>query len=176
MTRSVFSSSSSLALLPAAVGVTVALAACGSSGHGGGADPGHAAFLRFSVCMRSHGVPNFPDPSSGGGIQIQLNGGSGLNPSSPSFQSAQQQCRKLLPGGGPPRTVPESQKLQALKFAQCMRTHGVPNFPDPTFSGGGLLQGGPGAGIDPSSPAFEHAQAACSGPNHKNRAVVAVAP
>jgi len=49
-----------------------------------------------------------------------------------------------------------------LKFSQCMRAHGLSNFPDPTFSGGrpGLLFR-TGSGIDPSSPAFKTAQAAC---------------
>jgi hypothetical protein len=43
-----------------------------------------------------------------------------------------------------------------------MRSHGVPNFPDPQFQGGGSLMRLNGSGIDPSSPAFKSAQAACS--------------
>jgi len=46
-----------------------------------------------------------------------------------------------------------------LKYAQCMRANGVPGFPDPQAGGGFLFQ--PGAGIDPSAPAFKTAQAAC---------------
>jgi hypothetical protein len=46
-------------------------------------------------------------------------------------------------------------------LSKCMRTHGVSNFPDPTFPAGGgtAIRGGPG--VDPQSPAFQHAQAAC---------------
>jgi hypothetical protein len=57
--------------------------------------------LKFSACMRAHGVPSFPDPTTrNGGVTISL-GGSGMNPNSPQFQSAQRACRSLMPGGGP---------------------------------------------------------------------------
>jgi hypothetical protein len=49
---------------------------------------------------------------------------------------------------------------RALKFSECMRSHGVPSFPDP--SGGGHTRiGGPGSGIDLDSPQFKAAQKAC---------------
>jgi hypothetical protein len=55
--------------------------------------------LRFSRCMRAHGIKDFPDPSSqGNGIRIQAGGD--LDPNSPLFQSAQQACQKYLPGHG----------------------------------------------------------------------------
>ena len=54
------------------------------------------------------------------------------------------------------------QKL--LAYSQCMRTHGVPNFPDPTFQGGGVqVRFGPGSGINPQSPAFQNAARQCKG-------------
>jgi hypothetical protein len=52
-----------------------------------------------------------------------------------------------------------SEKRAAIANAECMRKHGVPNFPDPTFSRG-QLNTGLGA-IDPQSPAFKHAAAVC---------------
>jgi hypothetical protein len=115
--------------------------------------------------MRTHGVPNFPDPVQSGngrvGLQIRGGPGSGLDPKSPAFQSAQQACKKLLPNGGTPGKVSAGDKQQFLRFAACMRTHGVPNFPDPTFSEGGarIQIGGPG--VSPSSPAFKAAQQSC---------------
>ncbi len=145
-----------------------AIAGCGSSGAASGgtgtsATPSAAAesaLLRFSVCMRAHGVPDFPDPTVGGGLHINL--GSGLNPKSPAFRAAMATCRKLLPGGGP-HPLTEAQRQAAIANAQCMRTHGVPDFPDPTFpAGGGIeIQGGPG--LNPQSPAFQKAARACSG-------------
>jgi hypothetical protein len=57
--------------------------------------------LAFAQCMRSHGEPAFRDPSiTNDGISFSM---SGLDPSAPQFQRAQQACRKLAPfaGGGP---------------------------------------------------------------------------
>jgi hypothetical protein len=149
------------------------VAACGASGSSGGTGTSAKAdfgqFLLFSKCMRSHGVPNFPDPSSRGGIQFTP--GSGLNPQSPAFQAAQKVCRPKLPGGGPGAIkATKAQFAAALRFAKCMRTHGLPNFPDPISSvpaGGGPIISvhgmmfRPGQGISPLEPAFRQAAARC---------------
>jgi hypothetical protein len=50
----------------------------------------------------------------------------------------------------------------ALTLSECMHAHGIKNFPDPTFSTGGAAKLAP-AGINPSSPAFQHAVTACGG-------------
>jgi hypothetical protein len=117
--------------------------------------------VAFSACMRSHGVPKFPDPSSGGGVSFGP--GSGIDPSSPKFRAAEKACQKLSPRG---ETMSPAQQAKAqaqmLKFSSCMRSHGVPNFPDPQFSGGGArLTIGKGLGIDPASSKFKAAQKAC---------------
>jgi hypothetical protein len=118
--------------------------------------------------MRSHGVPNFPDPSEAHGIVLGPN--SGVNPQSPAFQSAQQRCAKLQPGGNTdPPAMSESQRLAAIAFSMCMRKHGLPNFPDPTLSSPGnsptlVLRGLEfpiGAGLNIRSPAFKQAATAC---------------
>ena len=162
---------------------TVGLAACGSSRpNTGGAttDQGNSAAaqaraLSFSRCMRSHGVPNFPDsPVSGsGGFRIQVQKGSngtsasvnGVPVNGPAFQSAMQACRSYLPNGGHPSAAQTAKaKAQALAMSRCMRSHGVPNFPDPQFGtgpGGGFDVRIGGAGVDPNSPAFQAAQKAC---------------
>jgi hypothetical protein len=73
-----------------------------------------------------------------------------------------QTCRSKLPNGGNPGPPSQSQRRQALAFSQCMRAHGVPNFPDPDFSGNGIrIHVGSGSGLDPNSPAFKSAQQAC---------------
>jgi hypothetical protein len=153
----------------------LAISACGSSGPSsaaasGGPNPKFSAdLLKFSQCMRSHGVPKFPDPSARGGIDIGST--SGLDPRSPSFQTAQNACRKLLPGGGPGgRPIPASVRRQILAQAQCMRMHGVPNYPDPQFQGGAVRIGfGSNSGIDPSSPGFKQAVQACGGLGPKGK-------
>jgi hypothetical protein len=150
------------------------VAACGGSGQSGGTGTSAKAAsdqaLKFATCMRANGVPNFPDPSSGGG-GLNIEPGSGLNPQSPAFQAAQKQCGKLLPGGGPgPRKPTKAQFVAALAFARCMRTHGLPHFPDPLASfrsGSGpfiSLRGmmfQPGPGLNPQSPAFQQAASHC---------------
>ncbi|HVR04820.1 MAG TPA: hypothetical protein VMS02_02185 [Solirubrobacteraceae bacterium] len=129
--------------------------------------------IAFSHCMRTHGVPEFPEPSEGHVLirRSDRNGHvTGVNPQSAQFQVASKACAKLSPKGGKPPSPAEQAKLQekALQFSQCMRTHGVPSFPDPQFSrssggvgtriGGG--KGGPSR-IDLSSPQFQAAQKAC---------------
>ena len=91
--------------------------------------------LAYARCMRANGVPNFPDPSAGGSFTFQA--GSGIDRSSPAFETAQARCRKLLPNGGPlsggSTTHPDPGALaQMVKIAACMRRHGVPDFPEPT--------------------------------------------
>ena len=56
--------------------------------------------LAFSACMRAHGLKDFPDPSNGG-LQIAVHPGSDLAPDNPTFQRAQQACRKYMPFKGP---------------------------------------------------------------------------
>lgn len=167
----------------AAVGCSVVLAACGSSGKSSTASSGdgQAAGIKFASCMRSHGIPNFPDPSGGGGIKITA--GSGIDPQSPAFRSARTACAKLLPGGGLPRAVSESRKLEMLRLAECMRSHGVTNFPDPTTAppsgppiGGGIAFGAPGSFISIpmtliQSPAFKQAASECNFPGSGHNGV-----
>lgn len=168
-------------LLLTAVG-GIALAACGSSSPGSSTSSAqfHADAIAFAKCMRSHGIPSFPDPgSNGGGLQIKASGGPGGPPqtltvggtpiAATTFRTAMQSCRSKLPNGGHP-TAQQLAKIRAgaLAMARCMRSHGVPKFPDPQFSSGpggrfGIRLGlGTGsAGIDPNSPAFQNAIKIC---------------
>ena len=113
--------------------------------------------LRYAECMRAHGVPSFPDPSSNGVFD-----GSDIDPNAPQFQSAQAKCSKDLPHSGP---ITPAQKQQALAhllaYSRCMRSHGVTSFPDPTTKGGGVGIEISGNSVDPSSPVFQRAQAVC---------------
>jgi hypothetical protein len=163
--------------------LSVAAAGCGGGGHGaaianlgttttGASDSGTAdaptssadrlaAGRRYSACMRRNGVPQFPDPSADGGLVIQS--GHGVDPGSPAFRAAQAKCGKLLPHGGKPMSPAQQAKAQAqmLRYSACMRSHGVPKFPDPQFSNGRAKLSING-GIDPNSPQFKAAQRACA--------------
>lgn len=117
--------------------------------------------LKYASCMRTHGFPNFPDPNSAG--KFMINGANGINPVSSQYQDAHKACEKFLPNGG--QVSPgQSQKLTnaSLQFAQCMRSHGITNFPDPTSKGSGspvLIS--PGSGVDTNSPQYQRAMSAC---------------
>lgn len=167
-----------LARLALAVCVAAA-SACGASSKTAAtatraASGNYSKAVRFANCMRAHGVPDFPDPSATGGIQIPDN--SGTNPFSPAFKTAQRACRALLPRGGGPRKASAQQKAQFLALAQCMRAHGVTGFPDPVGSppsnpsGFSAIFGLQGAFIEiPSTinmqaPTFRQAMAACGFP------------
>jgi hypothetical protein len=133
-----------------------------SSSSGGSGSDGTKARngAAFSSCMRAHGIRNFPDPSSSGNLEI--NPSMGINPDSATFQAAQKACQKKLDIKPPSAAEQARMQEQALKFSACMRAHGVPKFPDPTFSNGGMrVKIEAGSGIDPSSPQFQAAQKAC---------------
>jgi CDGSH-type Zn-finger protein len=159
-----------------AVACAVALCACGSSSKKPAADRGGNALIAFSTCMRANGVPNFPDPSGAGGLNIA---GTGINPQAPAFESAQAACVKLMPGGGPGTHATAQQIKDATETAECMRNHGVSGFPDPLITdtppainpgeystaeyGNGMFTGIPSS-IDVNSPAFEAAAKTCNLP------------
>ncbi len=147
------------------------LAACGSSSSSNSGTNAASTTntnnraLAFAQCMRSHGVSNFPDPSGGHlNLQVQRTPDStsvnGVKVNAPAFKSAMQACKADLPNGGKPTPPSASQRAAALQFAQCMRSHGVSNFPDPQISGGHVLIQGE-TPIDTNSPAFKAAQQAC---------------
>lgn len=167
-------------LLTAAALLSGALVAgCGGSTGGLSGSTSHSASaagavdsgVAFSRCIRSHGVPNFPDPKvSGQAVRM----GSPRTIQSPAFQSAAHACQRLLPKG-PPGSEPPSGQAQArmLTVSACMRKHGISGFPDPSTSppsnpGNSGILGDGGyyltipKSIDTSSPTFERAAAACN--------------
>jgi hypothetical protein len=144
--------------LTAALAGTVLLAAgCGSgppagNGPGSGQTPYQQA-LAYAQCMRAHGDPGFPDPSSQGLFP---------HPAGAQYQSASNACGHLLPSQ--PLTAAQKQEhvSQALKFSACMRSHGIPGFPDPIVVQGGAAVGfDTPRGIDRNSPSFQAAVHTC---------------
>lgn len=132
----------------------------GSNTGGNGSSSGGIT-VAFSQCMRTHGVPNFPDPNSNGVISGAIS--DGVTPSSPQFKKAQQECQKYTSGGSQTPQQQAQASARGLKYAKCMRDHGVPSFPDPN-SNGAISGGGGGSSnssVKPASPQFKSAQKIC---------------
>jgi hypothetical protein len=127
--------------------------------------PTQNGLLAFSQCMRSNGVPNFPDPQRfvGGNVKLTIHQ---LSPS----QAALNACTHLLPtsGGGSQETAQQqrTQLADGLSFARCMRSHGVSRFPDPTAQGQLTVEMVQAQGIDIHSPAVLRAVQACLPASH----------
>jgi hypothetical protein len=99
--------------------------------------------------MRSHGVPDFPDPDGAG--HLPKTGAQQLGVSSSQFQTAQHACLNVLPSGGTtnaqinqcmsagdcPAALVQTILNEQRKYAQCIRSHEYPSFPDPTIDSEG---------------------------------------
>jgi len=156
------------AAVPAAMACIALLAACSggtSSSPRGSTQYGRA--LAYSQCMRSHGLPDFPDPSSDGTI-VYNNGGRSSNGINTAYQTADNDCRHLQTSGSQMSGTQQQQALsQLVRYASCMRSHGVPNFPDPTASNGGM--GFNLNGINLHSPQYQSANHACQSLQRKGQ-------
>jgi len=134
-------------------GVAILAAAC--AGSSGASNAGSTTsqsptsqLLAFSRCMRSHGVPDFPDPQPGAD-NAKFPGAQQLGVSSSQYQAAENACQHLLPAGTADQFPPAEVPLLLIGmrgFSQCMRSHRVSNWPDPTVD----LQGRPGFNLVPS--------------------------
>ncbi|MGA2930179.1 MAG: hypothetical protein ABSG43_30150 [Solirubrobacteraceae bacterium] len=161
--------------LLAATALAALLAGCGGSNspssstssnsgdHAPSAQPLQAV-LNFTTCVRSHGVPNIPDP----GTPEWKNA---LGSQAPAVLAAERICGRLVPGAMPPsqnESEPHSpaQTAAMLAFARCLRSHGFPNFPDPISSGQLTHQMIATAGINLQQPAVLQAGDACVSVTH----------
>jgi hypothetical protein len=147
------------------IAIALLISACGgSSARTSAASPGVANIgkqvVAFAVCMRSRGLSGYPDPQISGSadhMQIKISPGS-LNPDSPAFKTADGACHRLLPNGGTPAASSPQEHEQDLQFADCMRSHGVPGFPDADHDGAFTLP----STMNQQAPQFKRATTACT--------------
>ena len=117
--------------------------------------------LELAKCMRSHGVANFPDPSPEGGFLRALSA-AGIDTHSPSYQRALQACRRYNPADDMTPAQSAAEMAKALELSECMRSHGVLNFPDPsTGPVGEQVIDLRGRDINVNSPTFQAASKPC---------------
>jgi hypothetical protein len=151
-------------LAAALAGTALLAAACGGGSGGSPSAAGDTAYHKaeaFAQCMRAHGEPGYPDPDSQGnfllnGKKDHLNGA--------LMQSAQKACQHLIPGSGVSSAQQRQMENRVLKFAGCMRAHGLPDFRDPTVNSSGvsISLAGSGSGHGSSlSPQFRSAMQVC---------------
>jgi hypothetical protein len=149
------------AAIVAAAGLALLAAGCGGSSSNPPVvtAPQNGA-VAFAGCMRSHQVPNWPDPNSSGVFDKTKLAPQQLGASGSRVQAAQAACQHLLPSGSAPSAAQAQQvRAQALSFSECVRGHGVPNFPDPASDG--RIPDPASMGINQGSPKFEAANQAC---------------
>jgi hypothetical protein len=175
-------------LVAAAAAAAIGLAGCGGtssphvaslSGRGGGSasttttlPKGNATQLldEWATCMRSHGDPDQVDPTIdankvihitipagyNGNDPVDLGGNNGSNSPCPAYLTAASTALR----GGQPLPKPDPAKLE--KFSQCMRAHGIPDFPDPSPGGGLSIQTHPGSDLNPHDAVFQNASKLCA--------------
>ena len=85
----------------------------------------HAQGVKFAECMRANGVADFPDPDAAGDFNY------GVSVSGEQWLKTLDTCKDLQPPGSLSADRTPEQQSAALVFAQCIRDHGVEDFPDP---------------------------------------------
>jgi len=159
----------SRALIPTSV-VAVAAVSLLAAGCGGGSSTTAATtpqngLVAYSHCIRSHGVPSFPDPAANEGIPKDK-----IPVANPRLAGASSACEHLMPAGGlgPQATAQQlrTRLVDELSFARCMRAHGTAHFPDPSADSELSVEMVQAHGIDVRSRGFLTAVQACLPASH----------
>jgi len=117
----------------------IMLVGCGSGGSAGGTAAARAGStstpddetMAIVTCYRTHGDPSFPDPvydPSDGRWHFAVSPGS-------APASTQRACQHRFPSNNASPPVPQARFQQLVRLAECLRQHGVPNWPDPDPDG-----------------------------------------
>ena len=156
--------------ITAVAAVSLLGAGCGGSGSSTTATTtaAHTGALAFARCMRAHGLPGWPDPTSSGVFDKSTLRQLGYSKSQVMAVEARA-CNNLLPTNGEPLQTAQARRIRladALSFARCMRSHGVRQFPDPDAQGNLSVEMVKAQGIDVRSPAVLHTVQECLPASH----------
>jgi hypothetical protein len=145
------------AALLAGVTALAFVTACGGAASRSSATPSATSrALELAQCMRQHGVANFPDPGPGNRISL-----AGIDERTSAFQAAEKICIPKLIAQDYGGKLPDAAQVDA--FAQCVRRHGYPGFPDPKIGPFGLMElNWQAAGLTGGSPQAQKVSQECS--------------
>jgi hypothetical protein len=153
------------------IGVVFAAVACGSPSSSSGSSSGlptmqtmTAEALAYAKCMRSHGIQNYPDPTvqdSGQQQSVGFNVPQAVR-NLPGFNAAAKTCEEKTHSGRPSPAMMRAAMANAVKFTDCMRSHGISNFPDPVEKNGSMIGFGSLTGVDQNSAQYKAANSACT--------------
>lgn len=156
----VLAMAASIALLASACGGSSPTSSTGS-GSTTGQSTAYQKAIAYAQCIRKHGVPNYPDPNSQGQFFVPNGDSPTSNVSKTVGIAAAKACHKLLPPSmaqGPPQGSQGAKAAsRGLRYSECMRSHGEPNFPDPGANGSITLP----PGMNYQSPQFQNASKDC---------------
>jgi hypothetical protein len=154
-----------LLLSCAALATALSLTACGGNGTAAanpgtqagagqaGANQPDAETAAIVACYRAHGDPSFPDPvydPNDGRWHFAVSPGT-------APASTQRACQHLFPSANASPPVPQAQFQALVRLAECIRSHGVPNWPDPDPDGSFGLP----PALQTKAPGWVHASQAC---------------
>ena len=117
-----------------AIGAALALVACGGPAPhqtAGARDAAAPIWHRLVQCARQNGMPDLPEPTIDDRGQAHFPGGTPSPP--PSVQQACQAIYDQLPAQARGDQSPDPALMR--QFAQCMRSHGIQDWPDPDAQG-----------------------------------------
>jgi hypothetical protein len=146
-----------------------------AAGCGGGGSPGTASgtsstttattstqngALAFARCLRSNGLPKWPDPTNGGVFDKSKLQQTGYSVS--QVRAVEDgPCKHLLPVSPAAPAITAADRADYLDAAACMRSHGYPAFPDPTFKNSNVQTNIPSS-IDQDAAQFRSAATICT--------------
>jgi hypothetical protein len=116
----------------------------------------------WATCMHSHGDPDQADPTidAYGVIHVSIPSGAGslaneVHAGADPCNSYMAAAESVLRADYPP--VPSWTNAENLKYVNCMRANGVPNYPYPQ----GSQTDFEGTGVDPNSPLVQRVNQLC---------------
>lgn len=144
-----------------AIGIAFGLIACGGVPRSGSTVGAPQLWHGYAQCVRNHGAPEFPDPVVDDQGRASFRDDAARAAAQRAPESAMAACASYL-NRLPAEARDDAPSVDQLRhFAQCMRDHGLDDWPDPNSNGRFPL---PASLTPKSGPRWPQVQAAMTGP------------